>query len=102
MTTRKESKLKLSDRLAHLSYQDACNLLGPEGSRLIIGGSKYDIDVSRQVQLDERRFSLRFALPDTAQVTIQQSKRAKRKLQFKCSDCPETVSYTHLTLPTKA
>ncbi len=93
MTTRKESKLKLSDRLAHLSYQDACNLLGPEGSRLIIGGSKYDIDVSRQVQLDERRFSLRFALPDTAQVTIQQSKRAKRKLQFKCSDCPETCTH---------
>ncbi len=87
MTTKKESDLTLLDRLAYLNYQDACKLLGPEGSRLIIGGSKYDFDISSQVQLDQRRFSLRFALPDTARVIIQSSKRAKRQLQFKCSDC---------------
>ncbi len=94
MTTKKDPDLTLPDILAHLNFRDACKLLGPDGSRLIISGSKYDFDVSSQVQLDEKRFSLRFTLPDTAHVTIQLSKRAKQRLKLQCSDC--TGYCTHI------
>ncbi len=58
MTTRsrapkikKTKHLTLRDRLSRLNYLTACKLLGPEGDKLIQQGSKYDIDVQRNVYL---------------------------------------------------
>lgn len=87
MTTAKDTRLTLKDRLAHLNYAEACKLLGAQGSRLIIAGAAYDIDISTQVQLDNQRFTLSFPQPDKARVTIQPSKRAKRRMRFQCSEC---------------
>ncbi|OED37080.1 helicase [Chromatiales bacterium (ex Bugula neritina AB1)] len=98
MATQKESRLSLTDKLSHLNFQDACKLLGPEGSRLIIAGSKFEIDSARQIQLTARRFTLRFEPPDNAVVTIQLSNKAKRRLNFTCSHCESACEHVGAAL----
>jgi len=36
--------ITLKDKLSHLTYQQACRLLGPQGKQLIMDGGKYDIE----------------------------------------------------------
>jgi hypothetical protein len=50
--------ITLKDKLSHLSYIQACKLLGPQGKQLILEGGKYAIDPFEQVTLNNRRFSL--------------------------------------------
>ena len=47
--------LTLKDKLSHLSYAQACKLLGPEGKQLIMAGGKYDIDIFDQVTFKKER-----------------------------------------------
>ena len=42
----------LKDRLSHLTYTQACKLLGSEGGKLIRKGGKYDINIEDQVILN--------------------------------------------------
>ena len=48
----------LKDRLSHLTYTQACKLLGPEGGKLIRKGGKYDINIEDQVILNRDIFKL--------------------------------------------
>ena len=48
----------LKDRLSHLSFAQACKLLGPQGKALILEGGKFDINLPDQVTLDEDHFRL--------------------------------------------
>ena len=41
----------LRDKLSHLTYREACELLGPEGEQLIRAGGKYDIEISENLVL---------------------------------------------------
>ena len=41
--------ITLKDKLSHLSYTQACKLLGPQGKQLIQEGGKYDIDLFEHV-----------------------------------------------------
>jgi hypothetical protein len=41
--------ITLKDRLSHLTYREACKLLGPEGERLIRKGGKYAIIPSNMI-----------------------------------------------------
>lgn len=40
--------INLKDKLSHLTFREACKLLGPEGGRLIREGGKYDVDIDGQ------------------------------------------------------
>ena len=53
MTTKKSDRLTLKDRLSRLNFQQACKLLGEEGSRLIQKGGSYEIDIDEQVYLGD-------------------------------------------------
>jgi superfamily II DNA or RNA helicase len=55
------SKLTLHDRLSRLSFDQACKLLGEEGKKLIVAGSKREIDMQEDVYLggDLLRVTLR-------------------------------------------
>jgi hypothetical protein len=44
----------IKDRLAHLSFRRACQLLGPQGESLLRRGGKYDIDIDLQVTWRDR------------------------------------------------
>ncbi len=77
----------LKDRLSHLSFTQACKLLGPQGKALIMEGGKYDIDLFDQVTLTENRFCLNM---NEATVEISLNAGKKHRMKIHCNTC-ETV-----------
>ena len=58
--TKESKQLTLKDRLSRLTYYRACQLLGPDGPRLIRQGSTYDdIDIDHDVYLRGDLFRLK-------------------------------------------
>ena len=76
--------LHLRDKLSHLTYRQACKLLGPSGEQLLRAGGGYEIDVGERVVLQNDKFILN--LPE-AVVTIALDPGRKQTLDFKCSTC---------------
>ena len=76
--------ITLKDKLSHLSYRQACKLLGPQGEALIKAGGKYDIDIVANVRLTKDLFRLHL---DGATVTISLDPMKNKKLGFRCSAC---------------
>jgi len=74
----------LKDKLSHLSYLQACKLLGKNGNRLILEGGKWDIDLFAQVYLDNEQF--RLSLDDT-RVRITLNPANPRRLKLECDHC---------------
>jgi hypothetical protein len=89
--TKKSKKLTLKDRLSHLTHYRACQLLGPEGQKLIRQGAAYEIDIDRDVYFrgDLFRLKLRGAAGRgrDAVVTITTMAEAKNRLRFNCTAC---------------
>ena len=76
--------ITLRDKLSHLSYTQACKLLGPQGKQLILEGGKFDIDLFEQVKLSKERFSLNV---ENAAVTITLDNRSTQRLNIECNVC---------------
>ncbi len=76
--------ITLKDKLSHLSYAQACKLLGAQGSQLIMAGGKYDIDLFERVTLTSERFQLDLA---EAKVDITLDRLKPRRLKIGCSVC---------------
>jgi hypothetical protein len=74
----------LRDKLSHLSYIQACKLLGPRGKSLIIEGGKFDINLHEQVLLSDQRFSLTI---EDAVVEIRLSNDKRQRFDMRCSRC---------------
>ena len=85
MTTKKSMELTLRDRLSRLAYQDACKLIGEEGAKWIQEGAQFNVDIDRQVRLNDERFELRFFDPDRTTVTIWLEDGATKRLRWRCS-----------------
>ena len=83
--------IHLKDKLSHLSFRQACKLLGPEGEKLIRWGGKYDIDLTEQVTVGRDLFSLDLG---EAVVTIALGPEKSERLNFQCSAC--TTACEHL------
>ena len=83
--------INLKDKLSHLTYIQACKLLGPQGEKLIRQGGKYDIDLSEQVVLQRDLFQLNLG---EAVVNIHLDPAKNQKLNFQCSTC--TTACHHL------
>jgi superfamily II DNA or RNA helicase len=45
---------RLRDRLSHLSFDDACKILGPDGKRLLIRGGALELAAPDDLRIDER------------------------------------------------
>jgi hypothetical protein len=82
--------IKLKDKLSHLTYRQACKLLGPEGPQLIRAGGKYEIDITEQVVLKNDLF--RLSLYD-AVVTISLRPERNQRLHFDCSACTTACAH---------
>src|SRR5208337_1888169 len=88
--------LTLRDRLSRLTYARACQLLGPEGARLLREGAKYEIDIPRDVYL--RGDLLRVKFPSSsgggdAVATITTMAAARNRLKFNCTKCETTCEH---------
>jgi len=76
--------ITLKDRLSHLTYREACKLLGPEGDKLIRQGGKYPIDIDEQVKWGNNILKLNLG---EAIVTILANPEEPKSLRFICSEC---------------
>lgn len=76
--------INLKDKLSHLTYKQACRLLGPNGEKLIRWGGKYDIDIADQVRLTRDLFSINLG---EAVVTIRLDPDKNERLNFQCNTC---------------
>jgi hypothetical protein len=76
--------ITLKDKLSHLSYTQACRLLGPQGKQLILEGGKFDIDLFEQVTLNSERFSLSL---ENSEVAITLDDRKMQRLIIQCDAC---------------
>jgi len=83
--------INLKDKLSHLTYRQACKLLGPRGEKLIRQSGKYDIDLIEQVVLQRDLFQLNLG---EAVVKIYLDPAKNQKLNFQCSAC--TTACHHL------
>lgn len=85
----------LKDRLSHLSYLQACRLLGEQGKDLIMRGGKFEIDIDGQVEINTESFSVKFA---DGQTVISPDPMRKNKLDLKCSSCEGHCEHMGATL----
>jgi len=85
MANMAKKELTLKDRLSRLTFTQACKLLGPEGSKLIMQGGKFEINlIEENVYLDNDLFKLSI---DGAVVTINLNGNNSRLLNFNCDKC---------------
>jgi hypothetical protein len=80
--TKAAAQLTLKDRLSRLTHRQAVELLNPQGDKLLNQGSCYEIDIDRQVMLDEQAFQL--TLPD-ARICIKQNNGRRGAIGWQCS-----------------
>ncbi len=80
----------LKDKLSHLSFRQACKLLGPQGQDLIRMGGKYEIDITERVLLRRDLFQLDL---DEAVVTISLAPGKIQRLNFRCSSCTSVCEH---------
>jgi superfamily II DNA or RNA helicase len=76
--------IALKDKLSHLSYTQACKLLGPQGRHLLLEGGKYEVDVFEQVTFDGEHFNLNI---NSAQVSVTLDPQKDQSLNIRCSAC---------------
>jgi len=77
------------DRLSRLSFEQACKLLGPNGRKLIIEGSKREVDLNEEVFLggDLFRVTCRGPGGTKAIATLTAAAHTKDRLVWNCDHC---------------
>jgi hypothetical protein len=81
---RRKSLRSLHDKRSHLSFDQACKLLGDRGAVLIMNGGQYDIDLDAQVRFDRSRFRLTLG---ATKVVIRLDPHRPRPLSISCNRC---------------
>jgi superfamily II DNA or RNA helicase len=92
MKTLPSAKLSLRDRLSHLTFIDACKLLGPEGKQLIQqNANRWVFDPEQDVYLTGDLFRLRFPAErgdiEPTVVTITLMADVRQRLHWNCTKC---------------
>ncbi|MDY6986822.1 MAG: DEAD/DEAH box helicase [Thermodesulfobacteriota bacterium] len=81
---------RLKDKLSHLTYGQACKLLGPQGARLIRTGGKWEIDITEQVSLTNDMFKLDLG---EAIVTVVLNPAKKDRIDLDCNACTSACEH---------
>lgn len=94
MPSKPSSKLTLHDRLSRLNPAQAEKLLGAEGRKLMMEGSRlFQLEIGADVKLSSKRLRVRFpnaiAKKRHATVTIQLSDHKRQRLLIDCTPCEE-------------
>ncbi len=88
--TKRTEKLTLYDRLSHLTYKQACDILGSDGALLLRRSFPLDsLDMTNDVYLVDDLFRLSIHEPwiEPATVTVTLTPGTKHKLGVFCSYC---------------
>ncbi|MDR0611778.1 MAG: DEAD/DEAH box helicase, partial [Planctomycetaceae bacterium] len=91
--TKHAEKLTLYDRLSHLTYRQACDILGSEGAILLRRSYPLnELNVKEDVYLGEDlfRLSIHELTAEPTTVTVMLADKAKHKLAVCCSSCNPT------------
>jgi hypothetical protein len=80
----------LRDKLSHLSFRQACKLLGPQSQTLIVEGGKFEIDIFNQVTLNDDLFRLTL---EGAVVEIALSDDKRQRFDLRCSMCRQACEH---------
>ena len=80
----------LKDKLSHLTFLQACKLLGPEGKTLIMAGGQFDIDLFDQVTLTDERFCLRLE-ETTVELSLDPAK--PKRIRMHCDICRKACAH---------
>ncbi|HXT57716.1 MAG TPA: hypothetical protein VN699_03735, partial [Pirellulales bacterium] len=101
--TRPGGRLSLKDRLSHLTFVEACKLLGPEGKRLIQQSANlWDFKIEEDVYLGDDLFRLRFGDESDDRgpltVTITLMAEARNRLNWNCTHCSEPCAHVAAAL----
>jgi superfamily II DNA or RNA helicase len=92
MPSKPSSKLTLHDRLSRLTPIQAEKLLGPEGRKLMMEGSRnFQLDIVSDVKLTTKRLRVHFPKATekkrNAEVVIDLSDHKQQRLQINCTPC---------------
>jgi hypothetical protein len=96
MMTKPSHKLSFHDRLSHLTFHQACKLLGPWGRELIREGAKREIDLREEVYLCGDLLRVKFADRSDkgpAIATLTLTADAKDRLHWNCDACKEPCEH---------
>lgn len=91
--TKKSSQLTLRDRLSRMTFQKACQLLGPDSAKLIAEGGGFEFeDLQNAVYLQGDVFRLSF--PNSrAVVTMTLRADQRNRLLWNCTECDIACSH---------
>lgn len=88
--TKKSDQLTFKDRLSQLTIEKAKKLLGADGPKLIVAGSKLDLSPKDHAYLGDDLFRLKipgFGRKPEAIVTITLMTTAQNRLHWNCTSC---------------
>lgn len=97
MTTVKPGhRLTLRDKLSRLTFEQACQLLGPEGRKMVLRGSRREINVREHVRLTGDSLKVRFITPAhtlEAVTSLSLADDARHRLRWHCTTCDELCEH---------
>jgi superfamily II DNA or RNA helicase len=86
--------LTLRDRLAHLSFDDACKIIGPGGKRLLIRGGSLELASSDDLRIDENEARVRWEPgPRGLSSRLFFDPSARGGLRAECSVCTNACEH---------
>jgi hypothetical protein len=88
MTTKPSTALSMRDRLSHLSFDEACKLLGPNGKRLLIRGGGMELASADALRIDDHEARADWEPGPrglSSRITFDPAKRGR--LRAECSVC---------------
>lgn len=96
--TRPSGRLSLKDRLSHLTFVEACKLLGPHGKKLIQQSANlWDFKIEEDVFFGDDLFRLRFpGESDDGRplvVTITLMAEVPQRLHYNCTRCSQACEH---------
>lgn len=89
VTAKPSHSLSMRDRLSHLSFEEACKLLGPDGKRLLIRGGHLELESLDQLHVDDEEARLEWepGRPGGLVSRISFDPMKKGRLHASCSAC---------------
>jgi superfamily II DNA or RNA helicase len=95
VTTKPSAALSMRDRLSHLSFEEACKILGPDGKRLLIRGGGLDLASSDALRIDDEEARVEWeAGRGGLSSRIFFDPAARGRLRAECSGC--TTACVHV------
>ncbi len=94
MSRRPSDALTLRDRLSHLSFDDACKILGPEGKRLLIRGGSLELSSPDDLRIDKNEVRIQWEPgPRGLSSRLFFDPSARGALRAECSACTNACEH---------